>query len=120
MPKIRLTLIKCNKPEEREDHPWEPGDELRLDVRVDGEKYFTLAVWRGKGFVTGTEGRIERTWTFKESIEFRLMELDPYTEDEVLGRKVIRAGAKTGKGKLHFMQLGADYTIDYAFPQGSP
>jgi hypothetical protein len=120
MPKIKLTLIKCIRPEEREDHPWEPGDELRLDARVDSDKYFTLAVWRGKGFVTGTEGRIERTWTFKESIEFRLMELDPYTEDEVLGKKVVRAGAKAKNGKMHFTRLGAHYTLDYVHPQGTP
>ena len=81
MPKIKLNSIKCHHPEESEDHPFQPGDELRLDVRIDGEKFFTLAVWKGTEFITNKKRWINREWDYLEKIEFRLVELDGAVED---------------------------------------
>jgi len=119
MPKVKLNFIECLKPEESEDNPWAPGDELRLDARIDREKYFTLAVWKGNEFVTGTRRYIGRAWDFREIMEFRLVELDGYTSDESLGSGVLEATAEPGEGTLHFTEMGADYTIGYVMTRRS-
>ncbi|MHC4598151.1 MAG: hypothetical protein ACYS47_04015 [Planctomycetota bacterium] len=113
MPEIRLTCITCHKTEEREDHPFHPGDELRLDVRIDDEKYFTIAVWKGKEFVSRKKVWINRGWAFNDQIEFRLVEMDGYTSDDTLGRETVTTAESSKKGTLRFSELGAEYTVEY-------
>ncbi|MHC5036367.1 MAG: hypothetical protein ACYTHM_03565 [Planctomycetota bacterium] len=117
MKTLKLTAIKCLRPEEREDHPYQPGDELRLDARVDGEEYFTVAVWRGKGFVKGTKQRIDREWKFEDRIVFRLMEENPYTPDDNLGEQTVTADADPAE-PLRFTDHGAEYTIEFTLAEG--
>jgi hypothetical protein len=113
VPKIKITSIQCHKPEESEDHPFQPGDELRLDVKVDDDRFFTLAVWKGVEFVTGKKRWINREWEFVRQIEIRLVELDGYTSDESLGIHSVEASSTEDRGAMKFTELGADYTIEY-------
>ena len=113
MAKITLLFIHCHKPEEAEDHPFQPGDELRLDARIDGEKYFTLAVWKGTEIVTGTRKEIDREWEFTDRMEFRLVELNGYSDDDLLGIQAVTAEEEPGEGELRFTECGADYALVY-------